>query len=308
MITMNRYTNIKVINKIVAIIFVLAIILPIFLSTSIGYVGVGEVAVVIDPFSGGIVYTVEGPRYFIKMPWQNYDVIYTAISACYMYTHYKFGEKGEYPAINALTKDGLGVNVDVTLRWRIDPSKVSILYTNYPGKDWVDRTLAPRLRKIVRDVISNYTAIETISKRSEIARKINEKYMKLISVEKSLGGAIIVLGVELRNINLPAKFKEAIEEKLTQQQLMIAAEYRRNRTLIIANASAEASIIIASGNAMAKIILANATRMSIDIIKNVVGENPRLLENYLTFLMLKEIARSGKNVYIIIGNITGQRP
>lgn len=308
MITMNRYTNIKVINKIVAIIFVLAIILPIFLSTSIGYVGVGEVAVVIDPFSGGIVYTVEGPRYFIKMPWQNYDVIYTAISACYMYTHHKIGERGEYPAINALTKDGLGVNVDVTLRWRIDPSKISILYTNYPGKDWVDRTLAPRLRKIVRDVISNYTAIETISKRSEIARKINEKYMKLISVEKSLGGAIIVLGVELRNINLPAKFKEAIEEKLTQQQLMIAAEYRRNRTLIIANASAEASIIIASGNAMAKIILANATRMSIDIIKNVVGENPRLLENYLTFLMLKEIARSGKNVYIIIGNITSQRP
>jgi len=303
-VTMSRYINIKVINKIVVIIFILAIILPIFLSTSIGYVGVGEVAVVIDPFSGGIVYMVEGPRYFIKMPWQSYDVIYTAISACYMYTHYKSGEKGEYPAINALTKDGLGVNVDITLRWRIDPSKVTYLYLNYPGKDWVDRTLAPRLRKIVRDIISNYTAIETISKRSEIARKINEKYRELISREKSLGGTIIVLGVELRNINLPAKFKEAIEEKLTQQQLMIAAEYRRNRTLIIANASAEASIIIALGNAKAKTILANATRESIDIIKKVVGMNPSLLQNYLTLLMLKEVAKSGKNVYIIIGNVT----
>lgn len=85
---------------------------------------------------------------------------------------------------------------------------------------------------------------------------------------------------------------------------MIAAEYRRNRTLIIANASAEVSIIIALGNAKAKIILANATRESIDIIKKVVGMNPSLLQNYLTLLMLKEVAKSGKNVYIIIGNVT----
>jgi len=39
----------------------------------------------------------------------------------------------------------------------------------------------------------------------------------------------------VRNIRLPQKFVEAIQEKLAAQQRIIAAQYERSTTLILAN-------------------------------------------------------------------------
>ncbi|HDD64090.1 MAG TPA: prohibitin family protein [Thermoprotei archaeon] len=291
----------KVISKVLAVIIVLIVIVGIFLAFAFDQVGVGEVAIIIDPVSGGIVNVVTGPRYFFKMPWQVVDKVYIAVDTLDMWTDTKTGEQGEWPSVPCLTKDGLQVYVDITVRWRIDPNKIIELYRNYPSKNWESRALAPLLRETLRNIISNYTATETIEKRSEIASLINSEYIKVIQSERTLGGAIIIEGIDLRNIDLPANFKAAVEEKLTQQQLMMAAEYSKKRTLILANASAEAEILKAWGEAKAKLILTNATSASIQMIKEVVGDDEEAIRIYIMLLLLKDVAQTGKNVYILVG-------
>ncbi len=292
----------KVFGALVGVLIILMITGSFLGFSMVGNVGVSEVAIIVDPLTGHIVGKVEGPRYFVKMPWQYYVKISTSIESLDMWTDIKTGQRGEWPAIVCLTNDGLEVYVDITVRWRVDPNKVTELYVNYPDLNWENKALVPLLRETVRNIVSNYTAIETIEKRAEISQKISESFIISIKNEKSLAGAISVEGIDLRNIELPSNFKNAVEQKLAEQQQKIAAQFKRERILIEANASATAKILEALGEAKAKLIAANATAQSIKRILDVAGNNTDIAEIYLTYTLLKELVSQGGNVYIIVAS------
>ncbi len=113
-----------------------------------------------------------------------------------------------------MTKDGLRVDVDITVRWRISPSKVVDLYRQFPGLDWNDKAIIPIIRESVRNLIVNFTAIETIEKRAIIGTVLAESLTKPFTKEQTLRGAILVDAVNLRRITLPDNFVNAIESKL----------------------------------------------------------------------------------------------
>ncbi|NIN70011.1 MAG: hypothetical protein GTO63_36075, partial [Anaerolineae bacterium] len=88
----------------------------------VGRIGVGYVAVIVDPVFGStnVVGTGNNAQYFIKAPWASVYQIYVATDSVHMWSDVT--EVGDFPAVESLTKDGLKVDVDVTVRWRIDPS------------------------------------------------------------------------------------------------------------------------------------------------------------------------------------------
>jgi len=280
------------------------------LATMVRSVGVSEVAVIVDPLAGRIVGTVVGPRLFLKAPWQEVAVIRTSIQSLDMWTDWATKETGEWPAVTALTRDGLEVHVDITVRWHVDPRGVVRLYENYPGLDWETKTLAPLLREVIRNTVANYTAVETIEKRAEISRIIVERYKEAVAGEESLAGAIVIDNIDLRNIDLPEKFKEAVEQKLAEQQMKMAATYKKERLLIEANATAMQRILEAEGAARAKVILANSTAQALRIVSQALGGDRGAVEEYLRLTLAKDIAASGGKIYIILvggkGNATAQ--
>ncbi len=280
-------------------VFIIVVILAALL-LSIESVGVSEVAIIIDPLAGAITGKVIGPRFFIKFPWQYVVKIKTSVESLDMWTDWKTGRTGEWPAVTALTKDGLEVHVDITVRWRVDPDKVIELYERYPDLQWETKTLAPLLRETIRNTIANYTAVDTIEKRAEISRIIVELYKTAVKNEKSLGGAIIIENIDLRNIDLPEKFKQAVEQKLAEQQMKLAAQYKKERMLIEANATAMQKILEAQGEARAKIIVANSTAQSLQLIMAIIGNNTDILKDYVTYTLIKDIVSSGGNVYVVI--------
>lgn len=286
--------------SILGLIVVALIVVGAILLFTVRSVGVSEVAVIVDPLAGRIVGTVEGPRYFIKAPWQHVAIIRTSVESLDMWTDWATKQTGEWPAVTALTKDGLEVHVDITVRWRVDPRNVVKLYENYPDLDWETRTLAPLLRETIRNTIANYTAVETIEKRAEISRIIVEKYKEAVRNEESLAHAIIIENIDLRNIDLPENFKRAVEQKLAEQQMKMAAQYKKERLLIEANATAMQKILEAMGEARAKIILANSTAESLKIVKQAVGADTPVIEEYLRLLLVKEISQTGGKVYVIV--------
>lgn len=290
---------------IVAIVIIL--IIAGTLVFSVGQVGVGYVALIIDPLSGSVSPQGDGQnaKYFLKPPYANIVKIYTATDSVHMWS--EAGVQGDFPAVPSLTKDGLKVDVDITVRWRISPSESISLFRQFPGLDWKERAIIPIIREAIRDLIAQYTAIETIEQREKISVKMEEILSEAFSKEATLSNAIILEAVDLRQISLPEGFIKAIESKLASEQLSIAAEFNKTRILVIANATAMSQIIQANGAATSKIILANATRDALNIIaSNQTALDAAQLTNlYLYLETLRAISETGKSFFIVIPSESG---
>ncbi|RLE64722.1 MAG: hypothetical protein DRJ49_00535 [Thermoprotei archaeon] len=275
-------------------IFIIVLIIAVIafglgLGVMVGSVGVSEAAIIVDPLTAE-KRVVLGPKLFIKKPWEYYVVVKYGVESLDMWTEAP-GKYGEWPAVTCLTRDGLEARVDITVRWRLNPDKVLELYTYYPGLDWERRALAPLLREIVRNIIASYTAVETIEKRGEISTKIATAFIEAIKKEKTLANAIIVEGIDLRNIDLPAKFKAAVEAKLTEEQMMLAAKFKAERMRIEANASAQMMIIKAKGEAKAQIERSRGEALAFLIKANATAEGYRRIMEALGAANNTDIAR-----------------
>lgn len=291
-----------------AVAVVVIIIIGGVLVFSFARIGVGYVAVVVDPVFGSTTAVGDGANahFFLKAPWASVYNIYVATDSVNMWS--EITEKGDFPAVESLTKDGLRVDVDITVRWRVSASGVVDLFRRFPGLDWKERAIIPIIREAIRNLVVDFTAIETIERRGVIDTMMEQTLSEALNREPSLAGTILLDAVDLRRISLPDTFINAIESKLAAEQLAIAAEFNKTRILVVANATAQSQIIQADGQARSKIILANATREAIDAI---AAQRPDLNSTQLTNLYLylealKDIAKTGKGSFIIVTGEAGQ--
>lgn len=289
----------------IAAFLVLILLLISYLSVYV--VDLGYAAVTVDPLTGQISDPIVGPRIALKMPWQSLKKIYVASDALHMWTDvnattYGYGGAiGDYPAVETLTKDGLQAWVDLTVRWHVSPSSVPTIVRNYPAIDYKDKLLVPSIRQVCRNIISNYEAAEVPLVRGRIGAEIFEALQSSLSRDPTTGGGIIIDEVYVRNIRLPPEFLKAIQDKLTSQQRMIAAYFERNRTLVLANASATAKILEAEGEARARLILANTTAKIVEILVNK-GAKPEEIATLIVYMEgLKDVSRSNATVIITGG-------
>ncbi|MFQ6074981.1 MAG: SPFH domain-containing protein [Candidatus Bathyarchaeia archaeon] len=273
---------------------------------SIGSVEVGKVAVVIDPILRSVYGVGDGTtsQIFFKPPWAQIVKVSVAVDSVDMWS--EAGMTGEYPSVPCLTKDGLGVDVDVTVSWDIAPGKGVALYKRFPALDWRVRRIIPIIREVLRDVVVQYTALQTIEKREEIGTLLSQQLSSAFEADESLGGAVLFIQADLREIALPAKFVGAIEAKLAAEQLAIAAEYNKTRILVMANATAQSYIIEAQGLGQSKIVVANATAESLRVIAEQTGMNQtQLAQLYLNLEALKEMAKGGRTTFLIVAGKEG---
>jgi regulator of protease activity HflC (stomatin/prohibitin superfamily) len=283
----------------------LIIILGGVLFFSLGRIGVGQVALVIDPVLGTTSAIGDGQnaRFFFKSPWANVYKVYVATDSIHMWS--EGGAIGDFPAVESLTRDGLRVDVDLTVRWSISPSGVPDLFRRFPGLDWKERAIIPIIRETIRDLLVDYTAIETIERRGTIAKTMEVSLEEALSTERALRESIILRGVDLRKISLPATFVKAIESKLSAEQLSIASEFNKTRLIILANATAESQILNAEGLAESRLLLANSTREAIiNLARSEKGLNmSKLTKLYIYLETLRDISEKGNSqIYVISGD------
>jgi regulator of protease activity HflC (stomatin/prohibitin superfamily) len=290
------------IEGIAVIIIALLIIAGGVLFFSIGRITVGYVAVIVDPVFGStnVVGTGQNAQYFIKAPWASVFKIYIATDSIHMWSDAT--GQGDFPAVESLTKDGLKVEVDITVRWSIDPLYAGELYRRYPRLDWKDRAIIPIIRETMRNLLVDYTSIETIELREAIGTILEQQMISAFNNETSLQQAIVLDAVNIRRISLPTTFVEAIEAKLAAEQLSIAAEFNKTRQLVLADANAQSAIIEATGQAQGRIILANSTRDAVTIIAstNPEPDSTDITKLYLYLETLRDIAESGKGQFVVV--------
>ena len=187
-------------------------------------------------------------------------------------------------SINALSKDGLTINVELTTLYKIMPDKAAEIYVEY-SLNYEDRIIKPVIRSAVRDVVAGLDSSQVYQERDLIQRKLIEK------VSTELGKRFIILDeILIRDIKLPPKVVEAIEQKRRAYE-----EAERMKFLVEKEKlEAERKKIEASGIAEANRIIAGS-----------------LTKEYLMWKFLeniKEYAESGNNTIILIPYDTKMTP
>lgn len=123
------------------------------------------------------------------------------------------GDQNGDDAIHVLASDGLEVTIDLTVLYRIRPTKAPTILSEI-GPDYKSVIVRPVIRTKIRDNAVYYDAVSLYStKRDEFQDRIFKDIEKLFASR----------GIELeqllvRNITLPVSVKQTIESKINAEQ------------------------------------------------------------------------------------------
>ena len=115
--------------------------------------------------------------------------------------------------MNVPSKEGLSVQLEISLLFRLDPDNANIIYKTV-GPNYADIILMPQFRSVVRGVTARYEAkaLYTAS-REQLAGEIMEELEGLVGPR-----GITIETAALRQIILPERLTKSIEEKLQAEQ------------------------------------------------------------------------------------------
>lgn len=226
----------------------------------------GEAGVLFRPLSGGInTERTYGEGLHIIAPWNK------------MIT-YEVRQQEVLETMAVLSSNGLEINVDVSVWYQPSYAELPSLHQER-GQQYLERVVKPAMRSATRSVIGRYTPEEIYSsKRDAIQNEIFEETSKLLTNQYIQINAVLV-----RDITLPPSIKQAIENKLTQEQAFLEYEFRLERE----KKEAERLRIEAEGKAQANKIL-----------------NASLTDNILTEKGIQatlSLANSSNSKIIVIG-------
>lgn len=136
-------------------------------------------------------------------------------------------------------------NIIINVNYQIDNTKAVSLYKNV-GNNYDNVVITPAIQESVRSIISQYTAEELVTKRSEIANAITDNLNQKLN---SYG--INILSTAIKNFDFSAEYNAAIEKKAVAEQNVLTAQQELEKTKI----DAEAKKVKAQGDADANIVL-----------------------------------------------------
>ena len=114
--------------------------------------------------------------------------------------------------VDASSQEGLNLNLDVSLQYKLDPQKAANVYKTIGTSE--TQLVISRFRSTIRSIIAQYPANAIYStKRLEVARQINEKL-----TQELLPLGFVVEKALLRNVKMPDTIQAAIQEKLKAEQ------------------------------------------------------------------------------------------
>lgn len=192
---------------------------------------------------------------------------------------YDVKEQQRDETMDVLAKNGLSVNVDVTVRFNPLYDRIGHLHETF-GSNYVNTLVVPEVRSAVRKVMGRYTAEEIYStKRMEVENTIIEESKQVLK-----DNFIDMRALLIRSINLPPEIKTAIETKLTREQEALAMTFINEREKL----EADRKLIEAQG-------IANFNRVV----------NASLSSNIITLRGIEatlEIAKSPNTKVIVVGS------
>lgn len=224
-------------GKFIIIGGILLILLLIFSGSMFYIVNPGERAIIFRPFTNGLdTATVYTPGFHVVAPWNDFIV-------------YNVKERKTEETLDVLDKNGLSINVEISVRFNPIPRRLPTLHQQF-GEDYMNQLIIPEVRSTVRQVMGRYSAEEIYStRRAQVEQEIIAE-----TTQKLQDNSVETKAVLIRSINLPPQIKNAIETKLQQEQEALAYQFKIQKE----QQEAERKRIEAEGEAKANNIINNS--------------------------------------------------
>lgn len=151
-------------------------------------------------------------------------------------------QKCEY-TMEASSKDLQKIsNIQIALNYNVDKSKANQLYKTV-GTNYTSVLIEPSIYESVKQGMSQYTAEELVTKRSEVSNIIIE-----LLKEKLEDKGILITALNIINLSFSEEFDAAIEAKQITEQQTQQAKYELEKARVenekkIENAKAEAEVM-----------------------------------------------------------------
>jgi regulator of protease activity HflC (stomatin/prohibitin superfamily) len=219
--------------------------------------GVNEGAVKVVKNQGAVTGTVLEPGWHFITPIVEGTVSIPTRPQTYTMSH-QSGEgdnANQDDSVRVLTQDGLHVDVDVTVRYRVTPRDAPRFHEEYRDLPTAEtRLIRPTVRSVLRTEGGNIDVTDIYTGEGQTRLKL--------AVEGALknetdGSGIVIESVQIRNVRLPTEYANSIEQKKVKQQKIEEAEYEiqvaeKNKQRQVIEAEAEAEQIRIKGNALRK--------------------------------------------------------
>lgn len=159
---------------------------------------------------------------------------------------YDVREKQLEESMTVLSSNGLNIKLDATVRINPEFEKIGFLHESF-GREYLNSLVRPEMRSSVRKIIGRFTPEELYStRRDEVQDLIQEELAATLTKN-----FIELRAVLIRDIQLPEKVRDAIENKIEAEQHALRYEYilaqevkEAERRIIEANAKAEANRVL----------------------------------------------------------------
>jgi len=178
------------------------------------------------------------------------------------------------------TSDTQPVKVSLTVRYSIAPDRVSEVFEKYSHDGNLSSYVQTATQEVFKAVTARYTAPDLISERAKVSSDINQS----LRGKLALYGAQVI-NIDMRNFAFSSDYMSAINQKVTQEQLRLAAENKvktveaeQKQKVAIAEAEAAALRAKADGEAYANLKVATAQADALRIQNAALAQNKDVLE------------------------------
>ncbi len=171
------------------------------------------------------------------------------------------------------SSEGLIIGLDTSLLFRVVPEMAPRIRKTI-GRNYFNLLIQPYFRNAIRDVVSGYQVKNIYAEegRRQIAERVETFLKETLEPE-----GITVVDVLLRDVVLPARFKESIEAKLTAEQRVQQKQFELEQ----ARKDAEIEVARAEGAAQAQRIIRET-----------------LSDSYLQYLWIQTLNQNPNVIYV----------
>lgn len=128
--------------------------------------------------------------------------------------------------VSSASSDLQDVNMSIAVNYRVNAEDAKNLYKKV-GQNYKNTVLEPSIKESIKAVVSQYSAEELITKRTEVSKKCLDTLQS--KVEKY---GITIEDFNITNFNFSDEFNKAIEEKQVAEQKVLTAKQELEREKI----------------------------------------------------------------------------
>src|ERR1700736_5697911 len=216
----------------------------------------------------GAITGIEGEGLAVLPPWRKLTIFNIR------------AEQADVENAEGSTNDQQPVHVSLTVRYSIATDRVSEVFEKYSHNGDLSSYVQTATQEIFKAVTARYSAPDLIAQRALVSRDINAAL-----TEKFSKYGAQVINIDMRNFSFSDSYIGAINDKVTQEQLRLAAENKlktveaeQKQKAAVAGAEASAARGRADGEAYANLKVATAQADALKVQNAALAQNKDVLE------------------------------